>query len=367
MISETATGYLLPADAYRSVDWFVREQAALFTPRWTLAATTEELRHAGDFAAATAGHAPLVVVRGSDGGLRSFHNLCRHRGMQLLTGTGRCERTIDCFYHQWRYTLDGELRVVPQRREQFPDLDLTQWGLLPAAVAEWEGMVFVHPDPDAPPLSAALAGLSANLGSFRPGRLEQVAKVDLDCRSNWKLFVENHIDVYHLWYLHAQTLGDFDHTRFEHRHVGPDWFSYEPRRSGRGDGATATELDRGTVAIAHLDERDRQGLGAHLVFPNLMVATAAEFLATYEAVPVSPDRCRIDLRICAEPGADANQLVDAVTSFITEDISACERVQAGMASPAFSVGPLARDHEAPITAFHRNVLAALGTALGADA
>jgi Rieske 2Fe-2S family protein len=247
--------------------------------------------------------------------------------------------------------------VVPQRREQFPDLDASAWGLLPAAVAEWEGMVFVHPDPAAPSLAATVAGLAANLGSFRPGELRQVATAQLDARCNWKLFVENHVDVYHLWYLHERSLGDFDHTRFEHRQVGTDWFSYEPLRHEDLAGA---ELTSGTVTIGHLDHRDRHGLGAHLVFPNLMVATAAEFVATYVAVPVAPDHTRIELRVRAEPDADAAQLLAAVQSFIVEDIEACERVQAAMASPAFAVGPLAAEHEAPITAFHRNVLAAVG-------
>ncbi|MCU1379458.1 MAG: hypothetical protein JWN29_2441 [Acidimicrobiales bacterium] len=358
MIPETTSGsYLLPTEAYRSADWLERELGELFTARWALAAASEELAEPGDYVAVTVGHAPLLVVRGADGGLRAFHNLCRHRGMQLLTGTGRCERTIDCFYHQWRYGLDGALQVVPQRREQFPDLEPSDWGLLPATVGEWEGMVFVHPDPAASPLADAVAGLAANLGSFRPGALRQVATAHLDARCNWKLFVENHIDVYHLWYLHERSLGDFDHTRFEHRQVGADWFSYEPLRH---DDLAGAELTSGTVAIGHLDGRDRHGLGAHLVFPNLMVATAAEFVATYVAVPVAPDHTRIELRVRAEPDADADQLLAAVQSFIVEDIEACERVQATLASPAFGVGPLAADHEAPITAFHRNVLAAVG-------
>jgi Rieske 2Fe-2S family protein len=353
-----APEYLLPPAAYRSAAWFADEQAALFSDRWALVGSSDDLAEAGAYLAATVGNAPLLVVRGHDGALRALHNLCRHRGMQLLTGSGTCPRTIDCFYHQWRYGLDGALQVVPQRREQFPDLDVDRWGLLPASVDEWEGMVFAHPDPHAPPLHDALGGLAANVGSFRPGALRQVASLDLEAHCNWKLFVENHIDVYHLWYLHEGTLGDFDHTRFEHHQVGTDWFSYEPLRDA--DVATA-ELTTGTVAIGHLDERDRHGIGAHLLFPNLMVATAAEFFATYEAVPVGPDRSRVALRIRAEEGADAARLVDAVTSFITEDISACERVQAGLASPAFSIGPLARDHEAPITAFHRHVIEALGS------
>ena len=89
------------------------------------------------------------------------------------------------------------------------------------------------------------------------------------------------------------------------------------------------------------------------------MAVSAEFVITYAAVPVAPDRTRIELRVRAEPGADADGLLAAARSFIDEDIAACERIQAALTSPWFAVGPLARDHEAPITAFQRNVLAAL--------
>jgi phenylpropionate dioxygenase-like ring-hydroxylating dioxygenase large terminal subunit len=217
-------------------------------------------------------------------------------------------------------------------------------------------MVFAHPDPDAEPLAGFVAPLAANMGSFRPGALRQIAHVELDARCNWKLFVENHIDVYHLWYLHESTLGDFDHTRFEHRNVGGDWFSYEPQR----DESRSLSLGSGKSAITHLNERDRGGLGAHLLFPSLMVATSADFFATYQAAPIAPDRTRIDLRIRAEAGADAEVLIAAARSFIEEDIVACERVQAALASPAFAVGPLAVDHEASIMRFHEHLLDRLG-------
>ncbi len=200
--------------------------------------------------------------------------------------------------------------------------------------------------------------LGAHMGSHRPGELRQVARLDLEARCNWKLFVENHIDVYHLWYLHERSLGDFDHTRFEHWGADGDWFSYEPVRDGDVAGAALTS---GTTAIAHLDDRaTAAGLGAHLLFPSLMVATAAEFFATYQAIPLAPDRTRIELRIRAEASADPDALLAATRSFIEEDIEACERVQLATASPAFAVGPLAADHEAPITRFHAAVLAAVG-------
>lgn len=354
--SEAATRYLLGPEAYLSPDWLAAEQATLFAGRWALVGVVEDLADPGDFVTARLGRAPVLVVRSGDGDLRAFHNLCRHRGMQLLDGRGRCGDSIRCFYHDWRYRLDGALQVVPQRREQFPDLDPTEWGLLRAAVAVWNGMVFAHPDPDPPPLTAMLAPLERHLGSHRPGQLHQVATAELDARCNWKLFVENHVDVYHLWYLHADTLGDFDHTRFEYTNVGGDWFSYEPLRA---DDLTRVRLARGTSTIGHLDRRDRYGIGAHLVFPNLMVATAAEFFATYVAVPVAPDRTRIELRVRAEPDADGDALLLATRSFIDEDIVACERVQAAVASPAFSVGPLAQTHERPIERFHAHLLEAM--------
>jgi choline monooxygenase len=353
------TTYDLPPAAYHEQDWFEAERSRLFDRRWQLVASTDELAGAGDYVTTTIGHAPVVVLRGDDGELRAFHNLCRHRGMVLLEGSGNVGSSVSCFYHQWRYALDGALRVVPQRREQFDCMETEKWGLLPASVDVWEGMVFAHPDPAAPALADSLGALPDHIGSHRPGRLTEVASTTLDARCNWKLFVENHVDVYHLWYLHADSLADYEHRRFEHRMLDRNWVSWEPLRGGPD---ATPRLGTGTVPIAGLDDRDRHGLGAHLVFPNLMMATSAEFFATYVAVPVAPDHTRIELRVRAEPGADGDALLAATRSFIEEDISACEAVQAGVRSPWFEVGPLCRDHERPISIFHGHVLDALGEA-----
>ncbi|MBV9665663.1 MAG: aromatic ring-hydroxylating dioxygenase subunit alpha [Actinobacteria bacterium] len=348
--------FLLPREAYCGDEWFEREQSLLFAHSWQVVASVDDLASAGDYVTATVGGVPLVVVRGDDGGLRGYHNMCRHRGMALLEGCGNAGGAITCFYHEWRYDLDGELRVVPQRKAQFPDLDLTAHSLLEASVGVWEGMVFANPDPLAVPLMDELGELPGGIGSHRPGLLPVVARADLSARCNWKLLVENHIDVYHLWYLHKRSLADLDHTKFQHTQLGRHWASYEPLRSP--DLATA-RLVRGTRVIGHIDERDRFGVGAHLIFPNVLLAANAEFFMSYAVVPVGPAECRMELRIRAEAGADGDALLDAARSFIDEDIHACERIQAAMASPWFEVGPLAREHEAPITAFHEHLLAEL--------
>ena len=347
------TRFLLTPDAYTSAEWFAREQRHVFGHTWHVVAHVEQLPHAGDYVAVSVGGAPVVIVRRADGTLRAFHNLCRHRGMMMLDGAGNTADEIECIYHGWRYDLDGALRVVPQRRAQFPDLDTGACALVDASVDVWEGMVFVNPSPDAVPLRDALDALATHIGSHRPGRLTLVGADDVPAACNWKLLVENHIDVYHLWYLHRESLGDFDHNQFEHHQLGANWASYEPLRDRNVDVA---RLTAGTVAIRDLDERDRDGLGAHLVFPNTLMASNAEFFMSYAVVPDAPDRSHIEIRIRAEASADGRSLVAAARSFIEEDVRACERIQAGLASPWFSVGPLARTHEAPITTFQQNLL-----------
>lgn len=354
-MAEPSTRYLLPSEAYWSDVWFDREQRALFGHSWHLAANSAELAEPGDFVTLSAGADPLLVVRGTDGDLRCFHNLCRHRGMLLLTDAGRNRTGIRCPYHLWNFGLDGELRNVPQE-EQFCGLDKAEWGLLPGSVGEWGGMVFAHPDADAQPVGRWLGDLPANVGSFRPEVLQEVCRLTLPARCNWKLFVENHVDVLHLWYLHARTLNDFEHSAFEWRQLDRNWSSYEPLKDGIG----VPKLSASATTIGHLDERDRRGLGAHAAFPNVLVATSAEFFATYVARPTGPASMQVDLRVRAEPDADPAMLLGSLQSFILEDIGGCEGVQATIRSSRFGVGPLAEQHEQPIMLFQQHLLDAVG-------
>jgi phenylpropionate dioxygenase-like ring-hydroxylating dioxygenase large terminal subunit len=355
MDTTTDNRYLLPADAYWTSDWFDLEQRRLFSRTWHLAAADSELAQPGDYVTVDAGLDPLVVVRGIDDQLRCFHNVCRHRGMGLVAGCGNARSGLVCPYHFWNFGLDGGLRRVPQREEQFPDLDLAEWGLLPAAVGTWGGMVFAHPEPDAEPLESWLGQLPAKIGTFQPALLTQVAHVKYEARCNWKLFVENHVDVLHLWYLHAGTLADFDHQRFEWEQLGRNWVSFEPLKAG----VNVPRLTASTTAITHIDDRDADGLGAHAAFPNVLMATSSEFFITYVAQPRAPDCTVVDLRVRAEPDADPAALIRSASSFIHEDIAGCERVQANVRSSRYRVGPLAQHHERPITLFHQHLLEAL--------
>ncbi len=321
------------------------ERDGLFARSWALVADAEELEAPGSYVTASPGGIPLAVVRGEDGILRGFHNVCRHRGIILLEGSGTVGRFMTCPYHQWSYSSTGELARVPQYEEQFAGLEQCALGLVAAPVAEWGGMVFANPSSDAPGLHATMAGLDDRLGAVLAPRLRQVAVVRYEAACNWKLLVENHIDVYHLWYLHKRSLADYDHHGFRWESLGDNWWSTEPLKAP----PTAAALDWLPTGIRH-------HIGAYLLFPNLMLVSTDQYFATYDALPVAPERTLLTLRVRSTEGADADALVSSIRAFMAEDIEACESMQRGAASPHFGVGALARTHEEPIRRFHASLL-----------
>ena len=321
------------------------ERSHLFSRSWSVVADSEELARPGTYVTANVQKVPLAIVRDQAGVLRAFHNVCRHRGITLLQGSGTLGRFMTCPYHQWSYALDGELARVPQQHDQFPDLRSCGLALHGAQVAEWHGMVFVNPWREAPALHTAMAGLDQRLDGFLSGPLRQVAKVEYEAACNWKLLVENHVDVYHLWYLHARSLAAYDHRSFAWESLGDNWWSLEPLK----------DPSRCRGGFDWIPEEMRHRIGAYLFFPNLMLVTTDDYFATYDAQPIGPDSTSLTLRVRARDASDADALVASIRSFMSEDVAACERMQLGASSPHFEVGPTARSHETPVMRFHSSL------------
>jgi choline monooxygenase len=297
-----AARWLLPAEAYWSPSWYEAEQERIFARCWNLVGTEDDL---------VGGRALVADVAG---------------------------RTV-------MVESAGPKLVARQKSGR-------------ASVEVWAGYVFVHLDPaSATPLEQWLGDFPERIGDFQPDRLVEVARHRFELAANWKLFVENHIDVYHLWYLHQESLGLYDHPRAAWSMCGPHWVFYEPPRADVD--IHDPQFWRGLVPIDHVGE-ERWGSGAHLIWPNVTLATGAGFFMTYQCVPLGAQRCLIDLRVRAEPGSDPAAMLAMSKGVIQqEDGFACENMQAAVRSPWFSVGPLARDHERPITLFHEQVLGAM--------
>lgn len=339
--SLAAVGASALRDLYTSGEVYKAEQGRLFSQAWMLAASSCEVG-TGGYLALRVGPHPVVLWRDTRGRCRAFRNMCRHRGLPLFEdGPGRIGRFVTCPYHQWSFALDGGLVNVPQRAE-FPELAPDTLGLLPLPVVEWHGMIFVSTGQTIPDFDAAMAPLAGRLAEYLDADLVQVATSRYTVACNWKFVVENHIDVYHLWYLHQESLRAFDHRAFQWEWSGRTWWSWEPIK----DPASVT------AALPGLSAQNRFGIGAHLLFPNLMIINGPRYLATYDAEPLAPDRTRITLRIRSRHGEDGVEMVQMVEQFLAEDIKACEQLQVGAGSPAFAIGALARDHEAPLGLFH---------------
>ena len=123
MSNEKKTMPILPVEAYTSQAWFEKEQAEIFGNTWQFAGLVEDLKDPGDYSSVQCGHQNIVAVKGRDQRLRAFHNMCRHRGTQLLRAVGKKQKALTCPYHDWTYDLEGQLISVPDKDREFPDIE----------------------------------------------------------------------------------------------------------------------------------------------------------------------------------------------------------------------------------------------------
>jgi phenylpropionate dioxygenase-like ring-hydroxylating dioxygenase large terminal subunit len=207
---ELGTG---PVDYVDSIDpaYYEAEREAIFRRTWLNVGRVERLPRVGSYftkelaVAATS----LIIVKGSDGQIRAFHNVCRHRGNKLVWNdfpgeetAGSC-RQFTCKYHAWRYSLNGELTFVQQEKEFF-DLDKNEYGLKSVRCEIWEGFIFINLDPDALPLSEYLGELAKGLEGYPFHEMTEVYTYRAEIGSNWKLFIDAFAEFYHAPVLHQK-------------------------------------------------------------------------------------------------------------------------------------------------------------------
>ena len=359
----------LPREAYTDRAWFERERRQLFSRNWTYACNANDIGQPGDYVTLLVGEYPLLILRTREGALRAFHNLCRHRGTELLEGAGRIEGKLICPYHRWTYDLDGSLVAVPNQKECFPGLERSTSGLLAAGLGEFKGMVFVHPEPDAD-FPSWLGGLDAVAWPHDFGADDMVASatVTYEMRCNWKVFYENAIDGYHLGYLHDKTLGPVRPSTnvwdVHGRHLV--WYATDsgPKRCLSGQVADYLST-AGATRFAGTESGDYGGV--YMLFPNSIVTTNPYGMTASRLVPTAPGTTLLIGRswypASGEPsrGGDSEQDYpgyDPDTGYLKldrlethaletgdfhwEDVWICEKMQRSLDSPAYRVGALAR-------------------------
>ena len=209
-LAETANAPLEEATAlhprlYRSQKIHDLELKNIFAKEWLCAGRSADIPNPGDYLTYSIGDQPIFVQRGKDGEIRAFANVCRHRMMKLLDGTGSCKRIV-CPYHAWTYGLDGKLIGAPHM-DRTKDFDKSRISLAPIRVEVWHGWLYVTLDPETEPVSELLETFPNFLDLYKIEDYIPVITQDHVWQTNWKLLTENFIEGYHLPIAHRATVG----------------------------------------------------------------------------------------------------------------------------------------------------------------
>ena len=195
----TEDDFSLPGWIYRDPEFFELEKQAIFKKAWQLVCHVSDVPAKGDYQTFDFLNESILTVRGDDGRVRSFHNVCRHRASRLVDGThGNCGRRITCPYHAWTYATDGRLVSVPMR-SNYPGLDTDHYGLAEIEQEIWRGFIFVRFAPGLPSVADQMSPYADELASFPFEDVKPLGKVRLRTRAvNWKNVSDNYSDGLHI-------------------------------------------------------------------------------------------------------------------------------------------------------------------------
>ncbi len=337
-------GLSLPGWVYHDPDFLAAEADAVLRPSWQVVCHTSDIAAPGDWHTLDFLGESTLVVRGDDGVVRAFTNVCRHRGSRLVDGSRGCAKKLVCPYHAWTYGLDGALTGVPERR-QYPGLNPDTHGLAPVDLETWQGFVFVRLTSGGPSVAAMMAAWLPEILPYRFEDLRALGRVTLRPRAvNWKNIADNYSDGLHINVAHPGL------KRLFGRSYGIEAGPHADRMwgdIGEGGGSWSERAYRKLLPpVPHLDRTAQRRWLYFKLWPNVAFDIYADQVDFMQFIPVSatetlireisyalPDDRR-EMRAARYLNWRINRLVNA------EDTELVARVQAGMASASYSQGPL---------------------------
>jgi phenylpropionate dioxygenase-like ring-hydroxylating dioxygenase large terminal subunit len=337
-----------PVENYRSQQRFQAEMEKVLRRSFAAFCPSAALAEPGSFIAREAAGIPIVAVRGRDGVVRAFHNVCRHRGMRIAADSG-CVNAFVCPYHGWTYELDGRLRHIPHA-EGFPGLDKQDHGLVPLQAIESHGLVFVSQAPQGTP--AQLAGLPQLIGRDQ----QLYATSARVTEANWKVVLEGFLEGYHIRVTHPETFFPygFDNLNVV-EHVGPH--------------SRVTYPFRRIEKLAAVPASERRVMGfvtfVYHIFPNALITMLSNHTNLLVLEPLSVDRTNVVAYSLTNWTGDPAEALAAATKDSTfteigasEDRAVVSAIQRGIVSDANESFVFGR-YESAIVHLHRTLGVAL--------
>ncbi len=332
-ILNTATA--LHAEFYRDAKWLRFEYENVFACSWQLFGHSGDLRNSGDHIVGEVAGKPIIAVRQADGTLKAFYNVCRHRAGPLATCNGKAAKALHCQYHGWTYQLDGRLRAATEMQTAC-EFDVTNIQLTPVHVREWQGLVFVALSPNVTSFDQIFAGIVERIKPIDIAQMTFYNRVVYDIACNWKVYIDNFLEGYHLPFVHPGLSKVLDYRVYDTELF--DWYSlqFSPLRNNEGlygDGNAYY----------------------YFVYPNIMLNILPGRLQTNRIIPNGHDRCFVEFDHYYTNDAQTQSRIHNEQQFAheiqQEDIMICEHVQKGLMSGAYEAGRLNPKRESGVWHF----------------
>jgi choline monooxygenase len=339
--TELARARTIPADWYLDAAFLDRERERVFGRTWQPVAFAKTVAEPGTFAAAEIAGEPVVVTRAKDGVLRAFSNVCRHRASTIADGSGKAA-SLRCPYHGWTYSLDGRLLACPEF-EGVLDWETSRVRLPEYRVETWGPYVFVNQDESAPPLSEVFGDIPENVAKIgcAVDRLEFSERRDYVIECNWKVYIDNYLEGYHLPAAHPGLFRELDYAQYRVETFRYYSLQHAPIRPPREGGEKRRYSAGGLNALYYW------------IFPNFMLNVYPDNLSSNIIVPLGPEKTLTIFEWFGYPGSAVEKETVAFSDEIQrEDIRICEKVQKGLRSRTYSAGRFSVKRENGVHHFH---------------
>jgi choline monooxygenase len=322
----------LPARFYVDPALHAIERRAIFDRSWQVIAHVCQLRNAGDHVVADLAGLPVLAVRGADAAIRVFHNVCRHRAGPIAQCDGLAAKSLRCRYHGWTYALDGQLKSAPEMGST-PDFDVADVRLPQLQVRLWQGLVFASAGDNPMDFDALVEGIDARIGAQRGlERYGHHQRVGYDLACNWKVYIDNYLEGYHVPHVHPALNRMLDYRSYVTETSAWHSLQWSPLES------SDTLYGNGDALY-------------YWLWPNTTLNILPGRLQTNRVIPVAVDRCRVEFDFYyasvqggSEDSGEARAKREADLQFSDEvqheDLGICEVVQRGLASGSYVAGRL---------------------------
>jgi len=335
-----------PASWYSDPRILQLEYRTVFSYAWQMVGRADQLRDSGRYVTGEIAGEPVLLVRGGDGILRGFFNVCRHHAAVVMTEPEGKDENLRCPYHGWTYDLTGALVHTPEFAG-VANFDRSANGLVPVKIAEWQGWVFAKLESAGPVLEDFLgADLIERFERLNLQRLRWLERRHYRLNCNWKVFVDNYLDGgYHVPHIHGRLSSVLDNSAYSIETGEHFCLQSSPILTDQSDAQTAA-VRKGDRALYYW------------IYPNFMINIYDDVMDTNLVIPRGVDRTEVIFDYyfadISDQSKAANLASIAVSEQIqNEDVAICESVQRGLASRAYETGRLSVRREAGEHLFHK--------------